>query len=417
MEMERRLRAQLTASVAAALFVMLAFIIVSSTFLRRQQLDATADAVLDIVLDYDGSVPSGYVSLPSTGSASINDILGAQFFVASIDPSGSVTGVNLDGIGLLDGDTALRLAQEVYRRAGPDSGSIEGYRYRIRHGSDGSMTVAFLDRTSQSDTLRYSTLAISWISLAVMVGTTLVFALLSRRIVAPIVRSQVAQRQFVVDAGHDLRTPVSIISADADILAMDIGEDNEWLLDIKRQVAVMSELTESLIVLSRASAAIARDDVVDIGELVGEQVSSFRSRALLEGHELELGRMDGVWVRGNRQYLARMVGSLLDNALKYSSVGAAISVRVERHVRQVEVSVSNAVDDADPADVRRWFDRFYQSDRSRDHHVGGFGIGLAMVRAVAEAHGGRARASVSSDHRRVTMTVSMPLPVRKGNRP
>ncbi len=416
MEMERKLRVQLTAAVAASLLTMLAFIIVSSTFIRSQQLDATSDSILDVVLDYDGTIPSGYVDAPDDRDVSANDVFGAQFFVVSLDAMGRTTAVNLDGTSLLDEERAVTLAQGVYEWSGRDAGSVGSYRYRIRHFPDGSMKVAFLDLTIQRGSFRYSVLAITWISLAVTAGATLVFALLSKRIVAPIVRAQAAQRQFVIDAGHDLRTPVSIISADADVLAMDIGGDNEWLVDIKRQVSVMSDLTESLIALSRAATSITRDDEVEMGGLVRDQLSSFRSRALLEGHELLERRMDEAWVRGNRQYLSRMVGALLDNALKHSSPGAPIAVTVERRVRQVEVSVSNASDGVDPSEVGRWFDRFYQSDKSRAHHTGGFGIGLAMVRAVAEAHGGKARAVASDKGGTVTMTVTLPLPMRKGGR-
>ena len=416
MEMERKLRVQLTAAVAASLLTMLAFIIVSSTFIRSQQLDATSDSILDVVLDYDGTIPSGYVDAPDDRDVSANDVFGAQFFVVSLDAMGRTTAVNLDGTSLLDEERAVTLAQGVYEWSGRDAGSVGSYRYRIRRFPDGSMKVAFLDLTIQRGSFRYSVLAITWISLAVTAGATLVFALLSKRIVAPIVRAQAAQRQFVIDAGHDLRTPVSIISADADVLAMDIGGDNEWLVDIKRQVSVMSDLTESLIALSRAATSITRDDEVEMGGLVRDQLSSFRSRALLEGHELLERRMDEAWVRGNRQYLSRMVGALLDNALKHSSPGAPIAVTVERRVRQVEVSVSNASDGVDPSEVGRWFDRFYQSDKSRAHHTGGFGIGLAMVRAVAEAHGGKARAVASDKGGTVTMTVTLPLPMRKGGR-
>ena len=176
----------------------------------------------------------------------------------------------------------------------------------------------------------------------------------------------------------------------------------------------MSELTESLIVLTRASGKIQRDDIVDVGELVQDTVGAFRSRSLTEGHELVLEKIEkGVQLRGNRQYLTRMVGALVDNALKYSSEGAPICVAVEKHVRQVEIRVSNAVDDVDPAEVRHWFERFYQSDKSRNHDAGGFGIGLAMVRAVAEAHGGKAKAVASPGRDAVTFSVSLPLPVRK----
>ena len=419
MEMERKLRIQLTVSVAVALTLMLGFVILLTAAVRSQQMNATADGVLEVVLDYEGSVPQGLRKLPNTGPATVEDVFDAQYFVVHIDSSGQVTDSNLNGIATLEEDEATDLARAVYQRWDTGGrkrvgGDIDAFRYRVRERSDGSVAIAFLDRTTESGGVRSSLVSISLVSLGVTLGVTLLFALLSKRIVAPIVRSQQAQRQFVIDAGHDLRTPVSIISADADVLSMDIGADNEWLQDIKRQVDAMSELTESLIVLSRASTSIKREDVVDVGQVVSEAASSFRSRSLTEGHELVLNRVDeGAQLRGNRQYLSRMVGALIDNAFKYSSEGAPIQMSVQKRMRQVEILVSNAVDDVDPAEVGHWFDRFYQSDKSRNHTAGGFGIGLAMVRAVAEAHGGKAKAVASPGRDAVTFSVSLPLPVRK----
>ena len=418
-EMERKLRIQLTVSVAVALVVMLGFIILLTSAIRARQMDATADSVLEVVLDYEGSVPESLRKLPDDAHATVEDVFDAQYFVMYVDADGTVAKSNLDGIATVQDRQAAELARQVLSRwetGGPsrERGNIGSFRYLVREQDDGSLAIGFLDRAAESGSNRTSILSVSLISFGVTVGVTLLFALLSKRIVEPIVRSQQVQRQFVVDAGHDLRTPVSIISADADVLAMDIGADNEWLQDIKTQVSVMSQLTESLIVLTRASGSIQRDNSVDVGELVQDTVGAFRSRSLTEGHELVLEKIEkGVQLRGNRQYLTRMVGALVDNALKYSSEGAPICVAVEKHVRQVEIRVSNAVDDVDPAEVRHWFERFYQSDKSRNHDAGGFGIGLAMVRAVAEAHGGKAKAVASPGRDAVTFSVSLPLPVRK----
>lgn len=420
-EMERRFRVQLTVSVAVALVVMLGFIILLTSSIRARQMDATADSVLEVVLDYEGSVPESLRKLPDNAHATVEDVFDAQYFVMHVDADGNVTSSNLKGIATVDDDKAQDLAQQTFQRweaGGPrsQSGNIGSFRYLVREQADGTLAIAFLDRTAEAGSTRTSLESVTLISLGVTVGVTLLFALLSKRIVEPIVRSQQVQRQFVVDAGHDLRTPVSIISADADVLAMDIGADNEWLQDIKNQVSVLSELTESLIVLTRASGKIQREDIVDVGELVQDTATAFRSRSLTEGHELVLQKVDtGVQLRGNRQYLSRMVGALVDNALKYSSEGAPITICVEKHVRQVEVSVSNPVDDVDPAEVRHWFERFYQSDKSRNHQAGGFGIGLAMVRAVAEAHGGKAKVAAPSSRDSVTFSVTLPLPVRKVN--
>ncbi|MGI6755045.1 MAG: sensor histidine kinase [Atopobiaceae bacterium] len=421
--MEKRLRLQLTISVAAVLFVMLGFIVMSTAAIGEIQLINTSDDILGVVIQYEGAVPSGLKDMPEHSRATINDVFDAQYFAADVDAAGNIVIRSLDTMPVLEEDEAKDLVARVWeRREGQgveqSRGSIDTYRYRIEFKEDGSATVALLDLTSQMASYRNNTLTMGWISLLAVVGVTLVFGLVSKRIVEPIVKAHETQRQFVVDAGHDLRTPISIISADTDVLSMDIGADNEWLVDIKRQVSNMSDLTESLIVLSRAATTISRDDVVDISAVVGEEVSSFKSRVLTEHHEIEMSGDEDTVIKANRLYITRMVGALLDNALKYARDDTAVQVVVERHTRRIEIRVSNEVASLDPLEVNRWFDRFYQSEKSRTHRAGGFGIGLAMVRAVAEAHGGKARAQAQQDADGggvVTITISLPAQMRKSS--
>jgi signal transduction histidine kinase len=142
--------------------------------------------------------------------------------------------------------------------------------------------------------------------------------------------------------------------------------------------------------------------------VVAREARGFKSRTLTEDHPLASDVCGGIYVRGNEQYLQRMVGALIDNALKYSVDGGPIEVRLERHLHQAELSVRNATEGVDPKEVGRWFGRFYQSDRARTHEAGGYGIGLSMVEAVARAHGGKARAEAEADGSSVTMVVTLP---------
>jgi len=403
--MERRLRIRLIVSVFTSLAVLLGLILIVSVEMRKIQQEASADVYLNIILDNNGV-------FPKDASSNLEDeaegILDARFFVVWLDSNGTVTSSNLDQISTVSEDQAVSYAHLVLA-SGRDSGNLGNYRYLIRGQSDGGHAVAFLDRSRQNSDTQSSITNEALVMFGGVLAVTGILILLSKRIVAPLVKAQESQQQFVIDAGHDLRTPVSIISADADVLAMDIGEDNEWLRDIKHQVGVMSNLTESLIVLSRAASADGRrGEVVDFSAIVVEEVSSFKSRSLLEGHEVRLDIEPEALVHGNAQYLSRMVGALIDNAMKYSSSGGAIDVSLSVKRRQVQFDVSNAVDGIDPAEVDRWFDRFYQSDQSRTHKKGGYGIGLSMVRAVVASHGGKIKATAAPDGSSVTFSITIP---------
>lgn len=403
--MERRLRARLIVSVFASLVVLLGLILVVSVETREAQQEASADVYLNIILDNDGI-------LPKDASSSLEDeaagILDARFFVVWVDPTGTPASMSLDQISTVSEDQAASYAH-LALSTGRDSGNLGDYRYLAREQPDGGRIVAFLDRSRQNTDTQLSVTNEALVMFGGVLAVTGILILLSKRIVAPLVKAQESQQQFVIDAGHDLRTPVSIISADADVLAMDIGEDNEWLRDIKHQVGVMSDLTESLIVLSRAASSDGRKgEVVDFSSVVTEAASSFKSRSLLEGHEFRLDIEPEALVRGNAQYLSRMVGALIDNAMKYSSSGGAIDVSLSSRRHQAQLDVSNAVDDIDPAEIGRWFDRFYQSDRSRTHKKGGYGIGLSMVQAVVASHGGKVKVAAAPDGSSVTFSITIP---------
>lgn len=410
--MERRLRIQLTASVGAALLALMALILVVTSMVRTINANELADSYLAVIMACDGHLsddPDDYESAEQADA-----IMESHYFVAWLDPQGRVRQLETDAVPTLDREEASRLAREAALAQQPDSGSIGDFRYLRDRDRDGSCELVLLDCARSNADLRFTNASLALVMLLGSAAVTAVFGLLSKEIAAPIVRSRESQQQFVVDAGHDLRTPVSIISADADVLAMDLGDDNEWLRDIKHQVGVMSDLTESLILLSRAATTDARKagERVDLSALVDEQLHGFRSRSLTEGHEIRPSLAPGIVVRGNPNYLGRMVGALVDNALKYSSEGSPIDVGLAvagRTHRTAELTVANAADEVDPLEVARWFDRFYQSDKARTHQRGGYGIGLSMVRAVAEAHGGRAFATAGDDARSVTFHVVLPL--------
>lgn len=403
--MERRLRIQLTLFVLAALVVLLGVMFAGTYLVRRSQLDADADKAIDMVLQSDGEDPK---DLSGLSSSKIEGYYEMRYFMVTVSADGAVGNENLDHVATVDADEAAAMVRKALAR-GQDRGYVGKFRYRVQSEGAGEKTVVLLDRDRQIAALNDSIADEMKVYAGGVIAVTAIFLLVSKRIVRPIVSAHESQRQFVIDAGHDLRTPLSIISADADVLAMDVG-DNEWIDDIKDQVGVMSGLTESLIVLSRAATEDERAiGVVNLSDVVEREARGFKSRVLTEGHPLGCDVAPGVYVRGNEQYLQRMVGALIDNAFKYSVAGGSIQVRlVEHHLHQAELTVSNQTEGVDPKEVGLWFGRFYQSDRARTHEAGGFGIGLSMVAAVARAHGGKARAEAKPDGSGVTMTVTLP---------
>ncbi len=245
------------------------------------------------------------------------------------------------------------------------------------------------------------------ISAAACVGCILLawllVALFSRRAIRPLVENAVMQKQFITDAGHELKTPLTVIAANMDVLALETGE-NEWVRSTKKQVANMRGLVNELIYLSRLDeedAKLKREDV-DLSKLVREAAEPFVGMAEFAGKSMRVAVEEGVHVTGDAAALHRLVSILCDNTVKYAPEGDAIAVALQRDRRGVAFTTENALAaPMSPEALAHLFDRFYRADESRSKASGGYGIGLSVARAVAQRHGGRLVAKQSDDGRRI----------------
>jgi signal transduction histidine kinase len=205
------------------------------------------------------------------------------------------------------------------------------------------------------------------------------------------------QKRFVADAGHELRTPLSIISLESErALSSERGaeEYRKSLALVKAEAGYMAHLVEDLLALAKADSAEAAKGfaLVDLADVAVEALERFAPLAASRGIALSAGELPEAIVRGDRPALARMLGNLVDNALKYGGgQGKKVSVSLERRGGEAFVRVSDEGPGIPPDKQGRVFDRFYRVDEARAEAEGrpaGSGLGLSIVKAVAEAHGG-----------------------------
>jgi signal transduction histidine kinase len=202
------------------------------------------------------------------------------------------------------------------------------------------------------------------------------------------------QREFVANASHELRTPLSIIRAELDVTLSDPAATAE---DLRRMAATIrlatdrsERLIDSLLTLARADGELASRELVDLADVVSSAETDARLPAQIRGIGIELNLAPAP-VRGDRALLERLAGNLFENAIRHNSdagwIRAATSV-ADGHAVMV---VANGGARLDPDDARTLFERFRRLDRARSRALGGVGLGLSIVRAVATAHGGSAR--------------------------
>ena len=233
------------------------------------------------------------------------------------------------------------------------------------------------------------------ISAVGLIAVFLLILLLSGRVIRPVCAAYEKQKRFITDAGHELKTPLTIIDADAALLAMEYGK-NEWLDDICIQAKRLSTLTNDLIYLS-CMEETGKMELIElpISDLVSETASSFQALAVTQNKTFILDIQPMLTCCGNDKGIRQLISILLDNALKYSGDRGAIRLQLEKRGCFISLTVSNSADSISEETVSSMFDRFYRADPSRNSSIHGYGIGLSIARAVVNAHRGKISAEAS----------------------
>lgn len=332
----------------------------------------------------------------------------SRFFSVLLDNEGQVLSADTGKIAAVDEGTAEAYARQVWE-SGKERGFFGVYRFlRSQEGQDSR--VIFLDCGRSLSGFRAVLLASVSLSLLGLLAVLVLLILFSGRIVTPAAESYEKQRRFITDAGHEIKTPLTIIGADADLLELEWGE-SEWLTDIKRQTQRLTGLTRDLIALSRMDEEKPQLQCIEfpLSDVVEEEAQSFQGPAKAKGITLALEIQPLLSYTGEEKAIRQLVSILLDNAVKYAPEEGRITVRLEKEGRFQKLSVANTT--AQPVDreqLSRMFDRFYRADVSRSNETGGYGLGMAIARGIVSAHKGKIQA-VSPEENRLMVVVSLPV--------
>lgn len=347
-----------------------------------------------------GKQPSG-----DMGEMSPEAPFETRYFSVVLDASGKVTSTNLNNIAAVSEDQAEELAQKVMK-AGESKGFIGIYCYAKAAQSDGTL-IAFTDCNKALDTF-YKNMRISGlVSLAGVVAVFVLVVIFSRLVFRPIAESYQKQKQFITDASHEIKTPLTIIDANVEVIEMMSGE-NKWTKSTKNQVKRLASLAGQLITLSKMDEGDGAADKMKFSmtDAVIDTTSSFESVAETKGRKLVCDIEENLYFVGEEKRIREMFGIFLDNAVKYSTEGSEIYVSLERKGRKIIYQISNETDQIAKGNQDVLFERFYRSDASRNSATGGSGIGLSVAKAVAEAHHGKLTAE-SKDGKSLTITLTV----------
>lgn len=213
---------------------------------------------------------------------------------------------------------------------------------------------------------------------------------LARMIVRPLEENHRKQKQFISDAGHELKTPISVVSANADLLAREIGE-NQWLSNIQYENERMGSLVTQLLDLARMEHVTPQMETVDFSHLVSGEALPFESVMYETGMVLNSEIQEKIMVYGNSMQLKQITAILLDNAVKHSNPGGEILLTLKKEHGHAVLTVINDGDEIPEEQQKHLFDRFYRVDEARNGEDKHYGLGLAIAKAIAVGHNGKIR--------------------------
>lgn len=392
--MMRELRWRFVALAMGAVFLVLLIIVGAINVSVAWERNKRMDAILDVLADNGGRFPAAEV-LRLDPATTTETPFESRYFIARINSRGKVSDLDTAHIARAQAEHAHSYAIEAFHDPN-ERGVIGHFRYLRVPERTGGASIYFLDEqmlASALHTFRINSIVVAVIGFLAVSGLIILF---SGRVIRPFVENIRLQRRFITDAGHELKTPLSVISANADIIELTQGK-SEWTASIHRQVLRMNALISELLKLATMEERpIHREDDVDLRHLLTDAIDSFKPMATHEQITLRTHLPEHpVIIKGDGQSLANLFSVLIDNAIKYAPEGATIDLALHpRSKAGAHFRITNpALHPPDPQELNRLFERFYRADESRSRAGGGFGIGLSMAKAIVHAHHGQISAS------------------------
>lgn len=305
------------------------------------------------------------------------------FSIAKVDNDGEIIKAYRDDT-LVSNHDALQSKVEQALEKGGTSGFIGSYRFLKVETEVGNL-ILFLNCQRELDSFESFAKNSILISIFVIVSVLIMIILISKKVIAPIQETYIKQKQFITGASHELKTPLAIISSNADVLEMENG-NSKWTNNIHNQVDRLTSLVNSLVVFSRLEEkdTVERESF-DLTEVLQSRIADFNELANFQKKYIVTNITSNLNYYGEKESIIQLMDILLENSIKYAPENSDILVSLEKNRKYAILKVSNKAD-VKKGDLSKVFDRFYRLDESRNSTIKGYGIGLSMAQLIAEKH-------------------------------
>lgn len=394
--MKKILRKKFIFFAMSAVTVLLVVFIGAINFFSWCILDKQSDNLLHTIADGNGTFKQTEIfdRGPFQPSMNMDTVKSARFFMVCVDANGDVKDTNLDQISSVTVEQAAQYAKKV----SGNSGKIDTFKYESKaFGSD--QLIFFMDISEQIQTFVMVFSISGMIALACWLIVLIFVILFSDRVIRPILAGMEKQKQFITNAGHELKTPLTIIQSNNDASALIHGE-TKYSRNIRQQTQRLNVLMTNLLTLAKLDEEIKLPtEAVDISELIQRMLPSYEDLFLQKEILFSADIQPHLLMQIHSASFLQMMSVLLDNAVKYTPNGGTVQLTVRQTGGHIEIVEENTCDAQDQYDTERLFERFYRGDsaRTQDNSISGYGIGLSAARAIAENFGGTLKANYSKN--------------------
>ena len=411
--MLRKMKWKFVAFVMACIAVLMAVVVGGINFFARVQMTEHYDQLLEILVynggefaydgwkkdiddDSDESKKSSNSIFRYNLKITKETPFENRYFSVFMDEEGNVNDANVDHISAITASEAEEYAKDVFV-LGRTRGTYDTFRYIISENEDGYI-VGFIDMYQHIQNNFYIEKLSILLSGSLYLILFVIIYLASGKALAPIVQNMEKQKQFITDAGHELKTPLAVISADVDVIELTAGK-SEWTDSIRKQTVQMSELIKHLLFLSKMEEkyelVMEEINLSQISKDVADRISAI---AVSQNKRFRTDIQDDIMIKGDRSGMEHLVSVLTENAVKYCSDEGEINLKLYKNGKKVHLEVRNTGEPLDEKMIPRLFDRFYRPDESRTREKGGHGIGLSIAKAIVTAHKGKIGAHNEKDN-------------------
>lgn len=394
--MIKKLRRKFILIAMCSMIFVLGTIVTVINVLNYQKTDNYSNRIISLLTDNEGGFPKDFPVRPNQGDGMTPETpFEARFFSVMLDEQGDVVFSDVRQIAAITPQTAEEYAKTLYQDS-KTAGMYDDYKYRAKETDKGTLYI-FLDCTREMNSFRgflQTSILISLGGLAVVFILIIIFSHIALK---PVEESYQKQKHFITNASHDVKTPLTIINAGAEVIELEHGEV-EWTKEIKKQTERLTALIDKLVFLSRMDEENQKIEICEfnLSELICEAIEPYENIATSKGFSFSFDCQSDIVYKGNEEMLSQAIALLMDNALKYANEQGQISISLKKTVKGIELRFKNTADSVKEGNNNEIFERFYRSEQSRNSKTGGHGIGLSVVKAIISAHKGKISA-YSSD--------------------